>query len=67
MLQNILRLLKIQKIIKVDATISASAMTHDHPDVPSHPNCTFIPKKLAMRVGGMSMRDTRVKTFMILF
>ena len=60
-------LLKIQKMTSVEMAIKASAMTHDQHEVPIQPNLTFIPKKLAMRVGGMSMRETRVKTFMILF
>jgi hypothetical protein len=31
------------------------------------PNDTFIPKKLAISIGGINMRDTKVNTFMILF
>ena len=33
----------------------------------NQPNWIFIPKKLAIRVGGMSISDMRVNTFMILF
>jgi hypothetical protein len=43
-------------------------ITHAHPEFwKKPPNETFIPKKLAMSVGGMSIRETRVNTFMILF
>ena len=42
-------------------------ISHDTHEVPIHPNLTFIPKKLAISVGGMSISETRVKTFMILF
>ena len=55
------------KMITVDIAIRVRAKIHDHPASPNQPNLTFMPKKLAMRVGGMSIRDTRVNTFMILF
>lgn len=51
----------------VEIAMSPNAKIHDQHDVPSHPNLTFIPKKLAMSVGGMSMSDTSVNTFIILF
>lgn len=59
--------LKTQKTTMMEIPIRQSAITHDQPLVPNQPNCTFIPKKLAMRVGGMRSNDTRVNTFMILF
>jgi hypothetical protein len=62
-----LRLLKIQNTTEVEITIRRRAKIQDQQLVPIHPNCTFIPKKLAMRVGGMSISETRVNTFMILF
>lgn len=65
--QNIFLLLNIQKTTNVDITISSRAIIHDQLESPSHPNCTFIPKKLAMSVGGMSINETRVNTFIILF
>ena len=55
------------RVVYVDIAISMRTMIHDHPDTPIHPNDTFIPKKLAMRVGGISISDTRVNTFIILF
>ena len=55
------------KIATVDMPISRSTISHDHAEVPTQPKLTFIQKKLAIRVGGMSMRETRVNTFMILF
>ena len=65
--QNILRLLNTQKTVIIDNPIKIRAITHDHPLAPNHPNCTFIPKKLAIRVGGIKRSETSVNTFMILF
>ena len=45
----------------------ARTISHDTHEVPIHPNLTFIPKKLAISVGGMSISETSVNTFMILF
>ena len=43
-------------------------MTQAHPELAKKPpNDTFMPKKLAIKVGGISISDTRVNTFMILF
>ena len=51
-----------------DVTIRRVMIIHAQPELPKKfPNWTFIPKKLAINVGGMSRSDTRVKTFMILF
>lgn len=54
-------------MIMVEIAMSAKAKIQDQHEVPNQPNLTFMPKKLAMSVGGMSMSDTRVNTFMILF
>ena len=59
--------LNIQNIMIVEIAISARAISHDTHEVPNHPNLTFIPKKLAINVGGISISETRVNTFMILF
>ena len=60
--------MKTQKIIDRETTIRISIITHAHPELlKKFPNLTFIPKKLAIRVGGIRSNDTRVKTFMILF
>ena len=55
------------KITTVDSAIRVRASTHDQPELPNQPNRTFIPKKLAIKVGGISISETRVNTFMILF
>ena len=59
--------LNIQNITTIDIAMSTRTISHDTHEVPIHPNLTFIPKKLAISVGGMSISDTRVNTFMILF
>ena len=59
--------LNTQNITIVDIAISTRTISHDTHEVPIHPNLTFIPKKLAINVGGMSMSETSVNTFMILF
>jgi hypothetical protein len=60
--------LNTQKIAIVEIAIRRSTMTQVQQEWPmNHPNWIFIPKKLAMRVGGISIRDTRVNTFIILF
>lgn len=66
--QNIFLCLKIQKMTKNDRSISPTIMNQAQPDSDmKRPKLTFMPKKLAMRVGGMSISETRVKTFIILF
>ena len=59
--------LNTQNIAIVDIAISMRTISHDTHDVPIHPNLTFIPKKLAIKVGGISISETSVNTFMILF
>ena len=59
--------LNIQKMTIIDIAMSTRTISQDTHEVPIHPNLTFIPKKLAISVGGMSISDTRVNTFMILF
>jgi hypothetical protein len=60
--------LNTQKITDRDTSIRIRMITHIHNELPTnHPKLTFIPKKLAINVGGMRRRDTRVNTFMILF
>ena len=55
-------------MIANDANIRATMTIQVHGELPiKPPKYIFIPKKLAIRVGGMSISDTRVKTFMILF
>ena len=61
-------LLKIRKINPNDISISTTMITHAQRDsAKKPPKDTFMPKKLAIRVGGISISETRVKTFMILF
>ena len=52
----------------IDTTIRTRMIAHIHAEFPTNqPKDMFIPKKLAMRVGGISSNDTSVNTFMILF
>ena len=56
------------KITIVDMAINRRTITQVQYECPTnHPNWIFIPKKLAIKVGGISISDTRVNTFMILF
>ena len=51
-----------------EASIITTMITHaQRESAKNPPKETFIPKKLAIRVGGISMSETSVKTFMILF
>lgn len=59
--------LNIQNITTIDIAMRTRTISQDTHEVPIQPNLTFIPKKLAISVGGMSISDTRVNTFMILF
>ena len=59
--------LNIQNITTIDIAMRTRTISHDTHDVPIHPNLTFIPKKLAIKVGGISISETSVNTFMILF
>ena len=66
--QNIRLLLKTQKITAIDTIIRTSIRAHTHGELlRKFPKLMFIPKKLAIRVGGISIRDMRVNTFIILF
>ena len=61
---SILRLLNSRRIKPRERTITAMMMSQDH-SFPASGSFTFIPKKLATRVGGMRSREMRVKIFII--
>ena len=60
--------MNIQKIKARETSIRARMITHVQAEVlMKFPKAMFMPKKLAIKVGGMSRSETNVNTFMILF
>ena len=66
--QNMFLFLNTQKMRAKEQSIMAMMMAQAHEEWPiNQPNWTFMPKKLAISVGGMSISETKVNTFIILF